>query len=441
MFRDTLRPLAHTLRSLVGTNGLADRIMQLEATLQARSAADDSARAASVVVRDTVDEPVAIARETISSNPAAALDINQLLHDSRGAFLRAMPPGATSLLSAGCAGLWYFDWIEQTYGRVPEHLGIEYYSPRPEGLPSNVTWIANTASDMSAVENERCDLVFSGQNLEHMWPEEVAGFALEAARVLRPGGHLVMDSPNRSITRPLNWSHPEHTIELTPTEACELIQLAGFEVTSAQGIWLCRDPRSGALLPFDPNQSAAGWSVTERLLAAREHPENSFIWWIEAVRGDREPDRYGVHAHMERVFRKHWPERVQRLIVPTGRTLQASPQGEWVVVQPGEGGVVMFGPYMPLRAGHYRVSWQVQADERSGATVATCDVVKGAGAELLGRCDVGAGEQSVSIEFALTEMTFGLQFRCISLGTAGFRVLRAIELDESGGDGGSGGGL
>ena len=75
---------------------------------------------------------------------------------------------------------------------------------------------------MSEVGNASCDLVFSGQNLEHLWPDEVSGFLLEAARVLRPGGHLVVDSPNRLLTAPLNWSHPEHTIELTLAEVAKM---------------------------------------------------------------------------------------------------------------------------------------------------------------------------------------------------------------------------
>jgi hypothetical protein len=121
--------------------------------------------------------------------------VNYLQHHSRVALLRGMTPGAQRLLSAGCGGTWHFDWIEETYGHVPEHLGIEYYASKPDQLPDNVTWIANTVSDMSAVADASCDLVFSGQNLERLWAEEMSGFLLEAARVVRLGGHLVVDSP------------------------------------------------------------------------------------------------------------------------------------------------------------------------------------------------------------------------------------------------------
>ncbi len=71
------------------------------------------------------------------ANPAP-LDVNLLLHQSRAAMLRHMPAGARTLLSAGCAGTWYFGWVEQCYGRVSQHIGIEFYSPRPTDLLDNV---------------------------------------------------------------------------------------------------------------------------------------------------------------------------------------------------------------------------------------------------------------------------------------------------------------
>lgn len=354
-------------------------------------------------------------------------DINELLHHSRGAYLREMPPGAQSLLSAGCAGLWYFDWIEKTYGPVREHLGIEYYSPKPPGLPANVTWIVNTVMDMSSVEDARCDLVFSGENLEHLWPEEVIGFYLEAARVLKTGGHLVVDSPNRDLTAPLNWSHPEHTIELTAAEAVRIATLAGFDVTAQRGIWLCRDRRSGEVLPFDPSVAVPGWTVTERLIAARDRPEDSFIWWVEAKRSDRKPDVEGVNAFMSDLFRRHWPERTQRFLSSPGFGRERAEGAEWIVAAPGQGGAALYGPYMPLRGGRHRVTWDLKSVVGAHGPVAVCEVM--AGEAILCRRDVEPDAQQVAIEFDLPSMTFGLQFRCIATGQGSFSVRRGVEIE------------
>jgi len=363
------------------------------------------------------------------SQAVPLVDINLMLHQARSAMLREMPPGARRLLSAGCSGKWYFDWIERCYGYVPEHLGIEYYSPRPADLPANVTWIANTASDMSGVESASCDLVFSGQNLEHLWPEEIGDFLAEAARVLNAGGHLVVDSPNRRLTAPLNWSHPEHTIELTVSEIRGLLELSGFNVTKQVGIWLCRDPKTGRILPFDPNVTDPDWSVPERLIAASEHPEDAFLWWLEGLRTHAVPNRAAVGALLDEAFRKAWPERTQRLQVPPDRQIEARPDGEWVRIPPGETGVAIFGPYMPLRAGRHRVTFDIVSDPDREGVIAVCDVCVGTEVQVLQRREVTASSRPVTLEIELASQEFGGQFRCFST-TGGFRVRRGVRLEE-----------
>ncbi|HLL81285.1 MAG TPA: methyltransferase domain-containing protein, partial [Longimicrobium sp.] len=351
-FRDLFRPILHVARTAMGTQAIAARLTSIENKLGQHAA----------------------------STPAQApapVDFNMLLHRSRGALLRTMPPGANRLLSAGCSGGWYFDWMEQCYGRVPEHIGIEYYSLRPASLPDNVTWIANTASDMSDVASHGIDLLFSGQNIEHLWPEEVAGFLVEAARVVRQGGHLVVDSPNRDITARYKWSHPEHTIELTVAEMSELLTLAGFEVTRSAGIWLCRDPRTGRLLPLDAN-TPDDWSTTERLVAGYALPEHSFIWWLEARRTTQEPRREELERRLQALFATAWPERLQRLNVPAGHSPEFREGVEWIRCAPGNEGAVLVGPGTPLRAGRYRCTFHFDPDPGAGAPYAVCTVVGGA---------------------------------------------------------------
>jgi len=381
------------------------------------------------------EAPSASAAEAKPAAAPPALDVNVMLHAARSAHLGAMPQGAKRLLSAGCSGLWYFEWIEKRYGHVPEHIGVEYYMPRPDGLPANVRWIANSVSEMTEVADRSCDLVFSGQNIEHLWPEETAGFLAESARVLRPGGHLVVDSPNRIVTAALNWSHPEHTIELSLPEITRLLRLAGCEPTKAAGIWLCRDPQSGRFLPFDPNIAEPDWHFAERLVAAEERPEQSFIWWVEARRGAAPPDKEAIASMLAELFRAHWPERTERFAVPAARTREQRTDGEWVRAAAGEPGPVFFGPNMPLRAGRYRVTFRLDpepAGERpdAGEPYALCDVLSAGSEEKLASIMVGSGVRSASLAFSLPAVTFGLQFRCISLGRTGFAVRRAVTIEE-----------
>jgi SAM-dependent methyltransferase len=366
--------------------------------------------------------------EARTTNPTS-LDMNLLLHQSRAAMLRQMPKGATTMLSAGCSGTWYFNWIEQCYGRVPAHIGVEFYSPCPSDLPENANWIANSVSDMSDVADSSCDLVFSGQNIEHLWPDEVIGFMIEAARVTRPGGTLVIDSPNRVVTEALNWSHPEHTIELAIPEMAKLFTLAGFDVIKTVGIWLCRDPRTGRFLPFDANVADAEWSVTERLVGALAAPDYAFIWWMEGRRNDSPPDRRALRAAMNSVFSIAWPERIQRVISHEALTRTAI-QSEWIHVPAGWVGVAMFGPYMPLRAGRYTVSLDLEpaVDARDG--YATCDVVWGTACTQPASIQAPAAARQISLSFSLSEIRFGLQFRCIANGGASYHVRRGVLLHE-----------
>ncbi len=148
-----------------------------------------------------------------SAGEPAAPNFYALLHELRSHALADMPAGARTMLSAGCSGRWYFDWIEERYGRVERHIGVEAYMPRPADLPGNVEWLPRDVSHVPEVASGSVDFVFSGQNIEHLWPDQVAGFLLESHRVLAPGGWIVIDSPNRELTHPLVWTHPEHTVE------------------------------------------------------------------------------------------------------------------------------------------------------------------------------------------------------------------------------------
>jgi SAM-dependent methyltransferase len=367
-----------------------------------------------------------------ASRPSAPLDPNVLLHQSRSALLRSMPRGADTFLSVGCSGSWYFDWIERCYGRPRKHIGIEYYVDRPPVVPDNVTWIANTAADMSEVDDGSCDLLFSGQNVEHLWPDEVVGFFIEAARVIRHGGHLVIDSPNRALTAPLNWSHPEHTIELTLEEVSQLVSLAGFNVTKTAGIWLCRDPASERLLPFDPNVEELDWSVPERLLCALDDPAHSFIWWLEALRTTRPIDMLALRTAMQDIFEAAWPERTGRMRIGVGQIENRS-DGDWVVCRADQSGAVLFGPYMPLRAGRYQCTFRLDMPDRTNRSrVARCEVIVNGSDTPIAQHDVipakARADGDVTLDFHLQRLAFGVQFRCISYGRTEFACRRQVPL-------------
>jgi len=168
-------------------------------------------------------------------HPPPVTDFNARLHELRSRELGRLPPGAATVLHGGSAGQWYFDWFQERYTTtVTRHIGVDALSVRPELLAEEVEWLQRSLGDLSPVGGGEVDLVFAGQVIEHLWPEEVVGFLLEARRVLRRAGILVMDSPNRRVTAALGWEHPEHTVEFRPDEIIELLELAGFSEISVR---------------------------------------------------------------------------------------------------------------------------------------------------------------------------------------------------------------
>lgn len=80
------------------------------------------------------------------------------------------------------------------------------------------------------------DVVANFQVIEHLWDQE--GFLTECFRVLRPGGRLLVTTPNRITFSPdsdvpLN---PFHTRELTASDLAELLGAAGFAIERLHGL-------------------------------------------------------------------------------------------------------------------------------------------------------------------------------------------------------------
>jgi len=343
--------------------------------------------------------------------------INELLHQTRTEAFKQAPKTVRNLVSVGCAGTWYFDWIRETYGDVNKHTGVEFYSPKPNDLPANVEWIANTAGHMPEIAGGSADGIFSGQNMEHLWPEDVCGFYLESHRILQEGGLLIVDSPNRLVTTQYNWSHPEHTVELTPTEAVELTTSAGFDVTNVRGLWLCEAVGRDKLYAFDDMKIYGLDSVKNRMEVAKDFPEKSFLWWVEARRSRRVPDEIKLRTKMTQIWNDAWPERCQRTLTIIGKEMN----GRKAFLSRGKPGVLMYGPYLPLRKGRYSAKFSVtlRKDYFNPKDLIRFDIVAGDGTLLLGEREIALEQLTIDqrfevpFDFEIADTTFGVQFRVI----------------------------
>jgi hypothetical protein len=225
-------------------------------------------------------------------------------------------------------------------------------------------------------------------------------------------------------------------VELTVDEAVELFTVAGFDVISAKGVFLCKDLRSGEILSIENLSDAAPNSTIIRCINASDHADASYVWWIQARRADREHDANAVRAVIERYWAKGWPERLNRLVSNIGKPRTADDGRRFWESSPAEGGALAYGPYAPLKAGQYRATifiralTDVAADTPLGHVdvVVTSEVVIKAVRELISG-DLAKGVWTpVSLEFSLDEMVFGFQIRMFSNGEAGLSVERRVEL-------------
>jgi len=206
----------------------------------------------------------------------AADPFHELIHNQRGELLSEMPP-ARVVLSAGCSGSWYFQWLDQKYpSRIERHIGFDL-DPPPDELPPNVEYYQHSFCDLSGIPDASVDLIFAGQAIEHVSAAESFSFFRHAHRVLKSDGWLVMDSPNFTITDPWPYVNPDHIIEYKPRQMRSILDAAGFEVVNSKGILLCKE--NGKVI-HEPYEYAR--IDQRRSKEAKGRPEDSFIWWMEA---------------------------------------------------------------------------------------------------------------------------------------------------------------
>lgn len=273
-------------------------------------------------------------------------------HELRTIALERVPKGAARALSVGASGRWYFDWFEAAYGPLTTHVGVEAFEAKPDDLPDYVSWICDTADKMVDVGDGSVDLVFAGQTTEHLWAHELTGFLCEAHRVLSPEGLIVLDSPNRLVTHRLHWSHGQHTIEISADEMTELLALAGFDIIDVHGIWSCLVGGRPLQLEEGIEQSAV---FARRVATGWDDVDNSFVWWINGRRTEREPDRAALSARVDELFAQHWDTRVCRGIM-------TSEDDRSLDLRAGQSGIVAQTLPFPL----YEGGWTVALDLAQG---------------------------------------------------------------------------
>lgn len=353
------------------------------------------------------------------------MTFDEIVHAERGRLLEKLPKGAEVFCSAGCSGSWYFDWVEKHYGPVAIHYGIELFSPKPAGLPRNVVWFQNSVSDMKDVPTGSVDILFSGQNIEHLYFSDIVGFFKEASRVVKAGGHICIDSPNRLVTQEVGYTQPQHVLEFSQDDVVRLLEAAGFKITAIDGIWSSK---------FNGRTVSDITEVTSdhasRIRDGGSDPENAFIWWAVAQKVSDDVTR--VEAVADAIATSRFPSFVRnRFRKSLGDIYEIEGTEAVIKLDSGDRGFVFYGPYVPLRAGRYEVSFTVKFLAESGPI--KVDVVSQFGAVTHGEALIEAVSDgswhTEKIVIAVADYTEGVETRLYSDGASalvrfGTQILR-----------------
>ncbi|HYI62717.1 MAG TPA: methyltransferase domain-containing protein [Acidimicrobiales bacterium] len=175
------------------------------------------------------------------------------LHSSRCEFIRTLPQGRRILDLGGThqhrdegalVAMGYpYDFDELIIVDLPVDDRHEIYQARGSltEVPTErgpVRYQYHSMADLSRYESGSFDLVYSGQTFEHVTEADGDAVLEQALRVLRPGGHMAIDTPNGRVTRlqQEEFIDPDHEVEYDEPTLTTKIQRAGFEVVTVQGL-------------------------------------------------------------------------------------------------------------------------------------------------------------------------------------------------------------
>lgn len=207
--------------------------------------------------------------------PIGGTTLLESLHLSRCEFIIGLPPARkiVDLGGAHTANPWGamvllgypYDFDELVIVDLPADDRHELYQSdvwgdtlTPRGL---VRYEYRSMADLSFAADGSTDLIYSGQSIEHVTPDDARKVVHEAFRILRPGGHFALDTPNAPICRlhSPGFIDPDHKHEYTLAELVDLLEEGGFDVTERKGLNLAtRSRRDGV---FDTGEIAANHGV------------------------------------------------------------------------------------------------------------------------------------------------------------------------------------
>lgn len=169
-----------------------------------------------------------------------------------------------SVLEVGCGEGYGAALVASRAGQV---LGLDYDAAAIAHATSRYLQASFVRANLAAlpVRTSSVAVVATLQVIEHVWNHPQ--FVHECFRVLRPGGLLLVTTPNRltfspGLDAPVN---PFHTHEFTASELSGLLSMCGFEIDTVLGLHAGQrlrdlDMRHGGLVAAQLSAPSHRWS-------------------------------------------------------------------------------------------------------------------------------------------------------------------------------------
>jgi SAM-dependent methyltransferase len=183
---------------------------------------------------DAADGPLPLTGER--TVPGLAVE-NYWFRRHEVAYLRCVDVCAgRDVLEAGCGEGYGADLIAATARTV---TAVDYDAATVAHVRARYPRVGVLAANLAALPmpDSALDVVVNFQVIEHLWDQPQ--FITECLRVLRPGGSLLISTPNRITFTPGSDTpvNPFHTRELNAAELRELLIDGGFDVQSMSGVF------------------------------------------------------------------------------------------------------------------------------------------------------------------------------------------------------------
>jgi ubiquinone/menaquinone biosynthesis C-methylase UbiE len=226
----------------------------------------------------------------ISKASVTGKDFNTCHHEARMIWIKTRIPSAQDILDLGGSCTYDKDGalIAMGYPHKCRKITIIDFPPDERVASSHSTlaedkhiakngaqveFVYDSFVNLAPYKDQSYDMIFAGQVIEHVTIEEAEHIFRECHRILKPGGKICLDTPNRIITRFItsDFIHPEHKIEYEPAHLERIANSAGF-----------RTIEKGSISPMPLSYAKKKFIPLEiNNIAIRDaNPENGFSFYL-----------------------------------------------------------------------------------------------------------------------------------------------------------------